>query len=88
MNRPDDERDDYRRGPDHHADAEADRWHPGDALAAADLPPYPTGWDSARRVEVYWHALRIRAVPHTTKGWEAVAAQLDNARSVHEQVSW
>lgn len=86
MNR--DDRDDYRRGPAHHADSEADRYHPGDVLAAVDLPPYPKDWDSTRRVDVYWHAIRLHAMPQTTKGWEAIAAQLDNARAARKPLTW
>jgi hypothetical protein len=57
-----------------------DSWdghYPGDAKAAPDLAPYPDEWDSEQRVSAYWYAIKLRALPHTTAGWKALAAQRD-----------
>jgi hypothetical protein len=72
---------DFRRGPSRDIESDADHWHPGDALAAPDLPDYPADWDSKRRVAVYWYAMSLRAIPSKTRGWQALADQLDDAAS-------
>lgn len=58
--------------------------YPGDAKAAPDLAAYPDDWDSAQRTTAYWYALRLHAVPQTTAGWKALAAQLKQLREQRE----
>lgn len=48
---------------------------PGDAKAAPDPAPYPKEWDAHTRADLYWYALRMHALPHTTSGWQALADQ-------------
>lgn len=50
--------------------------HRGDSLASSDAP-YPADWDADRRVSTYWYAVRLHAIPRTTKGWQALAEQHD-----------
>lgn len=67
--------------------ADTDSWdghYPGDAKAAPDLAPYPAEWDSNQRLSAYWYALRMHAVPQSTSGWKALAAQLKRLREERE----
>lgn len=48
--------------------------YPGDAKAAQEAP-YPPDWDSDKRLSTYWYAIRMHAIPRSTKGWEALAEQ-------------
>lgn len=57
-----------------------DEHYPGDAKTAHDYADYPAEWDTAQRASAYWHAVNMRAVPHTTAGWHAIAAQLEHQR--------
>jgi hypothetical protein len=61
-----------------HVEAHED--YPGDAKAADDMPGMPRDWPADKCVTVYWFALKMRAAPHTTAGWEALAAQLQRHR--------
>lgn len=70
--------------------ADPDNWdghYPGDVKAAQDMAPYPDEWDSRQRVSMYWYAVRMHAMPHTTAGWKALAAQLKHAQDEREQES-
>jgi hypothetical protein len=73
--------------PDYHRDAadQAEHVYPGDDKAAPDPPDYPSEWTTAQRLSAYWYALKLRAMPTTTKGWEAILAQQEqeNARREH-----
>lgn len=67
--------------------ADTDNWdghYPGDAKAAPDPAPYPDDWDSNQRRSAYWYAERMHAIPTTTSGWEALAAQLQRHRDERE----
>lgn len=58
--------------------------YPGDAKAAPDLADFPSDWDSAQRTTAYWYALRMHAVPQSTSGWKALAAQIKRLREQRE----
>jgi hypothetical protein len=81
--------DDYRRGPLRDrppVESEADNWHPGDALAAPDLPPYPADWTSEQRVGAYWAALRMRVTPTSTNSWRAILTQAQKQHQKHTEI--
>jgi hypothetical protein len=67
---------DYHRSGDYHRSAV----DPGDEKAAPDPPDYPREWTTEQRVSAYWHAVRLRAMPTTTKGWHAILKQLEQQR--------
>lgn len=70
--------------------ADADNWdghYPGDVKAAADPAEFPAEWDTDQRVTTYWYAVRMHAMPHTTTGWKALAAQLKSKQDEREQES-
>lgn len=58
--------------------------YPGDAKAAPDFAPYPHDWDSNQRLSAYWYALRMHAMPKTTAGWKALAAQIKRHQKERE----
>jgi hypothetical protein len=58
-----------------------DEHYPGDAKTVQDPAPYPAGWDAEQRTVAYWYAVTMRAMPHTTAGWEAIAKQLAAAKA-------
>lgn len=57
---------------------------PGDAKAAKDPADYPKGWTAEQRSSAYWYAINMRAVPHSTAGWVAIAKQLAAAKAKRE----
>jgi hypothetical protein len=61
--------------PQHRPDEEPEHY-PGDAKAAPDIPDYPAHWNTYERTAAYWYALRLKALPRTTAGWQAIAEQL------------
>jgi hypothetical protein len=67
--------------------ADTDNWdghYPGDDKAAADMASFPDDWDSGQRRSAYWYAVRMHAMPKTTAGWKALAAQLQSQRDERE----
>lgn len=60
--------------------------YPGDDKAAPDPGPYPREWTAAQRVDAYWHAHRLHAVPTSTAGWHAIMEQLETHREQHESM--
>lgn len=61
--------------------------YPGDVKAAADPAEYPAEWDTDQRVTTYWYAVRMHAMPTTTTGWKALAAQLKSKQDERQQES-
>lgn len=49
---------------------------PGDAKAV-EIADYPADWTPDKRLAIYWYAVKMKALPHTTRGWQALADQHD-----------
>lgn len=73
---------DMSHKPDYHRQGGETPYYPGDEIAAADPPEYPREWTTAQRLTAYWYAIRLKAMPTTTRGWLAI---LDQAEAEHEK---
>lgn len=62
----------------------ADEHYPGDAKAAPDAAEFPADWDTEKRTAAYWYAMRLHALPRSTRGWQAIAEQIEDAKAKRE----